>query len=264
MSPTTEMMRLRQAGLDEVASAPVPGWPQFSGLRVDAGDHPLVAGQDCAVPDSLTRAVVDRLLRQGEPGHSGAAIVSGITRFFALEPAREFHEALFRAVWAAFSQRACRPAEPSSFRIKTGIIADGAIPLELYGSSWSFKPLHIDRDALLFSHLYGPVAGFSGGELLLVDIARYMRLRSLCLSDIFEWSQEPTEGSKPVLSSLHTEGALEQCGVNLGSIGPDEILFVNNLPDAGILHGVTPVVVTDPSAFVREYHRCSVKDLRLC
>jgi hypothetical protein len=216
------------------------------------------------VPESLTRAVADRLVRQGEPGGSGAAIVSGLTRFFALEQARDFHEALFHAVWAAFRQHAYHSAEPSKFRVKAGLIADGAIPLELYGSNWSFKPLHIDRDALLFSHLYGPVEGFDGGALLLVDIAMYMRLRSLRFSDVFEWSQEPTEGSKPVLRSAHAEAAMAECGVNLGSIGPDEILFVNNLPDAGVLHGATPVVVTDPSAFRREYHRCSVKDLRLC
>lgn len=264
MSPVTEMMRLRQAALDDVSSAPVSDRPPFSGIRLDVNDYVLLGGQVGAVPESLALAVADRLVRQGEPAGSGAAIVSGLTRFFTLEQARDFHEALFRAVWAAFSQRAYSSAEACSFRFKTGIIADGAIPLKLYGSSWSFKSLHIDRDALLFSHLYGPVGGFSGGELLLADIARYMRLRSLRFSDVFEWSQEPTEGSKPVLRSPHTEAALAQCGVNIGSIGPDEILFVNNLPDAGILHGATPVVVTDRSAFRREYHRCSVKDLRLC
>jgi hypothetical protein len=264
MSTVTQMMRLRQTALDEVSKAPVPTRPPFSDIRVDVSNYPLVVGQVGAVPDSLTQAVVERLVRQGKQGGPGVAIVSGLTRFFDLEQGRDFHEALFRAAWTAFCRHACRSAEPSSFRVKTGMIADGAIPLEFYGSSWSFKRLHIDRDALLFSHLYGPIGGFSGGALLLVDIALYMRLRSLRFSDVFEWSQEPTEGSKPVLRSLHTEAALAQCGINIGSIGPDEILFVNNLPGAGILHGATPVVVTDPPAFRREYHRCSVKDLRLC
>jgi hypothetical protein len=264
MSTVTQMMRLRQTALDAASKAPVSTRPPFSGFRVDVCDHPLVAGQTGPVPDSLTRAVVARLVRQGDPGGPGVAIVSGLTRLFDIEQGRAFHEVLFHAVWAAFRRHARPSAEESSFRIKTGIIADGAIPLEFYGSSWSFKPLHIDRDALLFSHLYGPVDGFTGGAMLLVDAALYMGLGSLGFSDVFEWSQEPTEGSKPVLRSLHTEAALAQCGVNIGSIGPDEILFVNNLPDAGVLHGATPVVVTDPAAFRREYHRCSVKDLTLC
>lgn len=75
------------------------------------------------------------------------------------------------------------------------------------------------------------------------------------------WSQEPTEGSKPVLRFPSNGAALAQCGIKKGGIGSDEILFVNNLPDAGILGGATPVVVTDPSAFrralgpAREPHR---------
>ena len=68
---------------------------------------------------------------------------------------------------------------------------------------------------------------------------------------VFDWPQEPTEGSKPVLRFPHNEAALAQCGINIDWIGSDEILFVNNLPDVGILRGATPVIVTDSSAFER-------------
>jgi hypothetical protein len=64
-----------------------------------------------------------------------------------------------------------------------------------------------------------------------------------------------------VLRAEHCETAFAECGVDVGAIGPDTAVFVNNLPDAGILHGVRPVVVTDPRAFHREYHRCGVKGL---
>jgi hypothetical protein len=270
MSAVTVMMKLRQAGLEEIASAPTTVGPPFRDLRVEAADHltpggPGVPGGPAgAVPQSLASAVADRLARNGGPGSPGAAVVSGLARFFPIEQAREFHEALFNGVWPLFARRAGHSGESANFRIKTGIIADGMIPRELYGSEWSFKSLHIDRDALLFSHLYGPVSGCEGGAVLLVDVARYMSARSLRFSDVFEWSQEPTEGSKPVLRAEHGAAAMAECGVSLGPIGPDEILFVNNLPDAGVLHGATPVAVTDPASFRREYHRCSVKDLRLC
>jgi hypothetical protein len=264
MVQVTEMMSLRQAGLDDRSSGAVPDWPPFSGIRVDAGRYLSAAAGPGNVPEDMARAVAGRLLRHGEPPGPGAVTVCGLMRFFTLEEARSFHEALFGAVWSAFSLSAGLTADPDSIRFKTGVIADGAIPEELYGSSWSFKSLHIDRDALLFSHLYGPVDGFAGGELLLVDAVRYMRLHSLGFRDVFEWSQEPSAGSKPVLRPSHAEPALAECGVNIGSIGPDEILFVNNLPAAGILHGATPVTVTDPVAFRRDYHRCSVKSLRPC
>lgn len=142
-------------------------------------------------------AVVGRLLRHGEPLGSGAAVLSNLIRFFTFEETPDFHVALFRAVWAAFSLSTGIAAEPGSFRFKTGIIGDGSIPEERYGTSWRFKSLHIDRDAPLFSHLHGPVDGFSGGELLLVDVV--MRLRSLGISDVFESSQEPTGGGEQVL-----------------------------------------------------------------
>jgi hypothetical protein len=119
----------------------------------------------------------------------------------------------------------------------------------------------VDREVLLFSHLYGPLAGFTGGSVQLVDVRAYMRRNALRFADVFEWSDEPSPGSKPVLRAEHCACALATCGVDLGVIGPDEVLFVNNAPGAGILHGVTPVVVSDGARFVREFHRCSVKAL---
>lgn len=129
------------------------------------------------------------------------------------------------------------------------------------------------RERLPFAGIWVDVAGhgvsrgrpgFTGGALLLVDILPYMHRRALSFDDVFEWSQEATEGSKPVLRARHRLDALAECGIEIGAPGPGEIIFVNNSPGAGVLHGVKPVTVADPATFRREYHRCTVKDLRLC
>lgn len=259
MTAMTTMMTMRRAALDGLTGTPQPTEPPFAGLRVDLRDHvPADARPDAVLP-ALADIVAGRLIRTGERTGPGAAVVAGLSAYYTdLADARRFHEALFRAVWDSM-----RPAVGTTeFRIKTGTISDGAIPIELYNSAWSFKDLHIDREVLLFSHLYGPVRGFSGGSLHLVDIRPYMSAHELGFDDLFEWSAEDG-GSKPVLRVEHREPALAQCGIEVGAVGPDEIVFVNNLPDAGILHGVTPVRVTDEDGFHREYHRCSVKDLTL-
>lgn len=258
MTAMTTMMTLRRDALDGLATAPPPPHAPFAGLRLDLREYAGPGARPDDVPPALAAAVAQRLTRTGERIGPGAAVVTGLSEYFGIEDARRFHEALFRAVWDVFAA----DTQTREFRIKTGTISDGAIPIELYNSAWSFKDLHIDREVLLFSHVYGPVRGFAGGSLHLVDIRPYLSARGLGFDDLFEWSDE-SGGSKPVLRAEHREPALAECGVEVGALGPDEIVFVNNLPDAGILHGVTPVVVTDPDGFHREYHRCSVKDLAL-
>lgn len=264
MDSGTDMMILRRSALDTLADMPPSDRQPFAGYQVKLGDYLPVPGHSTEVVSDLVLAIVDLLIRDGNHHGPGAAVVCGLLEHFDLEEARSFHYALFSAVWEEFRRRSARGGAEGDFRIKSGIISDGTIPIELYGSNWSFKKFHADRDALLFSHLYGPVAGFTGGELQLIDIRPYMSRRSLRFNDVFEWSDEPTDGCKPVLRSSHCESALSECGTTVGAVGPDQIVFVNNLPDAGVLHGATPVVTTDPESFNREYHRCSVKDLRLC
>ncbi|MFG3309789.1 hypothetical protein [Streptomyces wuyuanensis] len=264
MNSGTNMMALRKAALDMLAALPPPEQPPFSGFRIELRDYLSPSGRVAGVPKTLVLDIVDLLIRDSSRFGPGAALVSGLLDHFELEDARSFHEVLFKSVWEEFRRCALYEGAPADFRVKVGTISDGAIPVELYGSKWSFKKFHADRDALLFSHLYGPVSGFIGGELRLIDIYNYMSRRSLRFDDVFEWSDEPTDGCKPVLRSSHSESAVAECGTNVGPMGPDQIIFVNNLPGAAVLHGATPVVITDPAIFHREYHRCSVKDLRLC
>jgi hypothetical protein len=258
VSSAVDMMAMRRAALDEMADLPQPppGRSPFAAIRVDAGRY-LDGGNPDRVPTGLVTEVVDRLLRDGAA--DGAALVSGLARVFDLPAIRRFHEALFRAVWNAVEPVAGAEVPGSGYRLKTNVTADGAIPLELYGSRWSFKQLHMDRDALLFSHCYGPVVGFDGGALLLADIRMYMSRHRLRFADLFDWSEEPTPGSKPVLRAEHEDCVMAECGTEVAGLGPDQILFINNLPSAGILHGVTPVVVRDQTNYLREFHRCSVR-----
>jgi hypothetical protein len=262
----TDMMAIRQAALDALGGAGASGHAPFLDIEVDLRHHAVPRDPAAGVAAELADAVANRLHRGSAHTGPGAAVIVGLTDTFGddLVRARAFHESLFRAVWEVFRGLAGQTGSATDYRVKTGTIADGEIPLELYGSSWSFKQLHIDREVLLFSHLYGPVSGFSGGVLQLVDIVPFMVRRSLRFADVFEWSDEPTTGSKPVLREAYRSTAFGECGIDIGPLGPDLIVFVNNMPDAGVLHGVTPVVVTDPERFRREYHRCSVKDLRLC
>ncbi|WP_405003171.1 hypothetical protein OHV13_01210 [Kitasatospora purpeofusca] len=267
MDSGTDMMALRRSALDalsDLSPTQPPTEPPFAGIEIVLGDglpaprHPEDVGTD------LVCRTADLLVRDGPLAGPGAALISGVPRGFTLEQARIFHQALFRRVWEEFRERTGREGTEENYPIKAGTISDGAIPLELYGSRWSFKRFHIDRDALIFSHLYGPVTGFTGGELQLIDVRRYLIRHSLSFDDAFEWSDEPTDGSKPVLHADHCEHALAEWGATIGALGTDQIVFVNNVPDAGVLHGITPLVTTDPEGFHREYHRCSVKDLRLC
>ncbi|MFJ2766857.1 hypothetical protein [Streptomyces sp. NPDC087300] len=264
-----EVMNARRSAFDrmaDVSGTSSPGKP-FANLRIDARAYAADGtGEDAShpVPSALVRAVTDRLARDGGFDGPGAALVTGLPTGGNVLRARQEHERLFRAVWADFLARTGQRDPAAGYAVKTKTTTDGVIPPELYGSNWSFKRPHADRDAWLFSHRYGPVAGCGGGAPVLLDVRRYLRRHGLRFADAFEWSREPTPGSKPVLRAEHHEAAMAECGVVLEGVGLDAVLFVNNLPDAGVLHGATPVRVTDPDLFVREYHRCSVKDARPC
>lgn len=252
-----QIMETRRIGLNRMAAlpGPQPARRPFADMRVDIRQHAVEPKSN--VPRSLVGAIAGRLVRDCDRESSGSVLVTGLSSVFDLQAVQGFHQALFQAVWADFSLQSREVSEYSDHRLKPAVTTDGKIPVADYGSNWSYKELHADREALLFSQLYGPVAGFTGGALLLVDVRAYMRMHHLKFDEIFTWSDEPTPGSKPTLRVDYRDGALSECGTNLGVLGPDEILFVNNCPSAGILHGVTPVVVTDPARFVRIFARWS-------
>lgn len=250
----SDLSSARRSALDRMADLPNADVtvPPFTGSKIDAAGASTLS-------DDMVRQISRTLVREPPEVGPGAVLLTGLVWNVDDMDARLRHEELFLRVWADFRHRSGCVDGDDAVKIKMKIIRDGAIPMELYGSSWSFKRLHADRDALLFSHRYGPMAGFSGGELLLADARMFLRSHKLRFNDIFEWSDEPTAGSKPVLRAEYQDAMIAECGINLGVIGANEVLFVNNLPEAGILHGVRPVEVIDSRTFVREYHRVSVR-----
>ncbi|PTA46443.1 hypothetical protein [Micromonospora sp. RP3T] len=253
-SPAPESMRMRRSALDRMAvSGTAVKLPAFTDITVRISGY----GGDVTAPE-LVSAVVDRLLRPAERPAAGAAVVDGLPMADVAE-GRRLHRFLFSAVWEKFVTRCDELSSSATPIVKESVTRDGVIPPEQYGSRWSFKALHTDRDAMLFSHLYGPVRGFVGGEFLLVDARALMQARELSFDDAFEWSVEPTPGSKPVLRAEYGDAATREFGINLGAPAPGQVFFVNNTYGAGILHGVTPVIADDPGRMVREYHRCSAR-----
>jgi hypothetical protein len=248
------MMQRRRQAIDQFARLPseFASTGVFDDIEVPAADA-LLAGELAPV----VTAVCNRLTRSS-PSRPGAALVTGFGAAGgdAVTAQRVAHRRLFTQVWDAFRRRGTLTED---YEIKTKLLSDGCIPEADYGSRWTFKPLHSDRSADLFSHLYGPSTGFSGGEVLLVDIRAFLLTHGLDFDTAFEWSEEKGE-SKPVLRDCFTQEAITRWGRNLGQLTPDCVLFVNNQPDSGVLHGATPVHVLDEQAFVRQYHRCSVSE----
>lgn len=254
----TPMMEARRAAIDSIASAPPPenGPWSLEDLTIDVQTFPQ--GARGGPGDELVGAIVGALTGGGSPR---VALVTGLDRTREIGLAREFHRRLFDLVWLGFRSGCPDVTESAPHRTKESVIADGRIPLELHGTAWSFKQLHADRDVLLFSHLYGPVGGFTGGDIVLVDVARFVSRYRIPFDVLCEWSDEPSEGSKPVIRTTHEDNVRREVGITVPAPPPDQILFINNSPSAGVFHGVTPLAITDTDAYVRDYHRCAAKEL---
>jgi hypothetical protein len=248
MTVRLNMMTARRAAFDRMADAARDPGLSIAESFVDAGTGSWESIED------LAARVADFLVVPPRGPGSGAAVVGGL-RLSDVEESRRYHCALFAAVWKLFSATQCLSG---SHAVKARVISDGRIPTELYGSQWSFKRLHVDRDALLFSHLYGPVSGFAGGDLLLAAARPYLRRHGYRFADVFEWSDESTPGSKPVLRAEFVDELMREHGETVTAPDLDRIIFVNNTPEAGVLHGIRPLLDLDPATFMREYHRCSV------
>jgi len=203
---------------------------------------------------SITREIAQLLMRTTNDATSpGFALVTNLD---VSDNARNRvqHEALFKRVWSVFQIEAV--LAPGVCEVS--LTRDGSIDCSLYGDQWTYKRPHMDRNALVFSHLYGPIDGFDGGETIIIDARRYLQQNRLSFVEAFEWSNEPQGGSKPVLRDSHMRRALDECGVNLGRLDQRQILFVNNTPASGILHGAAPLRIMCRSRFIREIHRCAI------
>ena len=252
--PGTTMMAARKAAFDGRA-------------RPDTFDHAWFGAQDvritaddCTGPGraALAETIVNRLATHPDGVGAGYCLVNGLAALVPVEATREFSTSVFADVWARYRMRSHRITDERDFYDIETLTRDGAIPTELFGSRWSFKPPHADRNGVLFAHVYGPSGGFGGGDVLLIDALAYAKDFGLAFDDAMTWSDD-SEAQKPVLRPEHVEPALSTHGRRFGQLSPDSILFVNNGPE-GLLHGATELKITDEGHFTRILHRIVVRE----
>jgi hypothetical protein len=252
--PGAAMMAARKAAFDGRAR---PG--PFDSARFAAQDIRITA-DDCTGPAraALVEMIVDRLATHPDGGGAGYCLVSGLEALMPVEGVRQFSAAIFAEVWALYRARSDRIMNGRDFYDIETLTRDGAIPTELYGSRWSFKPPHADRSGVLFAHVYGPNRGFGGGDVVLIDALAYTKDLGLTFDDAMTWSDDPG-AQKPVLRPEHFQPALSSHGRRFGQLGPDSILFVNNGPE-GLLHGATELEIAEEDGFIRFLHRIVVRE----
>lgn len=251
--PDSSMMAARVAAFSE-PSRPEP----FDHAYFSAQDIRVTSGDCRDRPDTLIDSIVDRLATPLDGTGAGYCLIEGLATLMTVESARRFSFELFNVVWARYRARCMRIADGRAFHQIETLTDDGRVSEELYGSRWTFKPPHADRNGVLFAHVYGPNAGFSGGEVLLVDALAFARDRGIGFEETITWS-DGSGPRKPVLRAEHVQHALDGYGRRFGQLSPDAILFVNNGPE-GLLHGATDLHIVDEHRFSRPLHRVVVRE----
>lgn len=252
--PGKPMMAARRAAFDGRAR-PKP----FDRSRFADQDLDITAG-NCSGRGrtALADVIVDRLATHPDGAGAGYCLVGGLAALMSVEETRRFSAALFAEVWQRYRASCARISDDREFCEAETLTEDGAIPVELFGSRWSFKLPHADRNGFLFAHVYGPGAGFTGGDVLVIDALAYVKELGLTFDDAMTWSED-LGVQKPVLRPDHVESAVASHGRRLGRLTPDCILLVNNGPD-GLLHGATDLDISDERIFTRSLHRVVVRE----
>lgn len=249
--PDKALMNARELRLDSARTLPVV--PRF---RMEDFTVPVARASDKNLRVAA-EAVAGLLVRHPVgPWPPGVALVTLVEDTTVVQ-SRVIHRALFEMVWSMFAVASGRGLS-DVLKVEDAVSKDGSISVGTYGSEWSFKQPHQDRSGILFSHLFGPVGGFSGGHIIVIDGLHLMWSTQMNFADAFDWSDEqPT--SKPVLKKELCESAAAASGYDFGVLDHSSILFVNNEPSSGMLHGASEIVV-QPAVFVREIHRCVVRE----
>lgn len=246
----TEMMKERRRALNELRGKDEPVGGPWSVRRLDVpADHwsTPMAARDLA-------GVIELALRRPPQG-AGAGVVVARLLGATLEQCYAIQSEVFDR-WLQSDGWLAR--QYGDVVCSDVTIKDGQVDEAAFGSNWSYKSMHIDADSLVFSHVYGPVIGFDGGEMYFADALAYMRDNNVSFDEMFDWSIEVTPGSKPVVRAEHSEALMGQYGENCGVVGSDCMIFIDNCSNAGVVHGVSPLRNID-DRFNRAYRRLSVK-----
>lgn len=207
---------------------------------------------------ALADQAVDHLATYPDGDGIGYFLIEGASQGRTVEQVRHLSWELFNAVWKRFRSRSRRFAPDREFYCAQTLTEDGSIPVNLFGSRWSFKPPHADRNGVLFAHVYGPTVGYEGGDVFVLDALAYALEAGLKFREAITWSDEPSE-QKPVLRPEHVSTAVDLYGRRFGRMNHDQILLINNSPE-GLFHGATEVAVIEPTTYSRVLHRCVVRE----
>lgn len=251
--PVRAMMEARKAAFRSSVKRP------FNHELFATQTYQLRQGDDSGADRaSLIDAAVDHLAIHPDGSGIGYFLIEGASQGRTVEQVRRFSFDLFCEVWERFRLRSHRFAPERNFFCAQTLTEDGKIPEDMYGSRWSFKSPHADRNGILFAHVYGPTVGYEGGDVFLLDAIAYVRDSGFDFEDALTWSDEPVE-QKPVLRKEHVSKAIDRYGRRLGRMDHDKILLVNNTPE-GLFHGATEVMVKDGAGFSRVLHRSVVRE----
>jgi hypothetical protein len=221
----------------------------FSVKRINAG------GAVPADAADLSQHVAESLERSTTTPSGGAVLLSGLQ--WPEVPSERYrdHASFFSAVWSRYD--ALRRPRSGSVYLTEKLVEDGKVPPALYGTKWTFKSLHSDSKSKVFSHLFGQLRGFEGGNVILVDMRSYFASCQLSFEDVFEWADENQPTAKCVVRAEHSSIALDRFGIDLGPLHCGATLLVNNSPESGIFHAASELTIRDEASFSRSYHRCS-------
>lgn len=247
-STLAEMQQARRDAFSGIAGGHRGGWPS-SRIAVSERDF------DGDRRTILVQQILRSIQTWPEGAGAGYCVVSGLSSFMDLDGVRREARELLTMVWKAFQAASPRIGSDRSFTLHESITDDGRIDPARFGSSWSFKTPHADRRGVLFSHVFGPISGFDGGDILIVDALSYASNCGLTFDDAMEWFSD-ANGEKPVLKTPVDSTDLAAYVDELGQLDEDSILFVNNSPE-GVLHGATALALNG-SPFSRILHRVVV------
>jgi hypothetical protein len=209
----------------------------------------------------LVHAVAD-LLQQGPPSFGpGFALIRDLHRWTDAERRNSFQIALTNLVWLEFVRRGWNDVETERTRLNFFQASDGDLPVDLVGSTVTFKRMHFDPHSIFFAHYYEPPVNLSGGELRLVDVRSYLAATALELEEVCVALEDRGNEGRLVVLDEHREAMLERHAVTLAPPGPEQsvLLLVRNDPVLGVAHEISPIASKRPDQpFRRRFVRTSI------
>lgn len=160
------------------------------------------------MPTPQLIADVADIMLKSDLNDPGFLVIPNITEYLdmtqenSFDIIHQFQRKIFDGVCQVLFTQSTSPFEnKSDFQIVNFKRVDGQAeqPDGFVGPQWTEKRVHHDPHNLFFTHAYGPLSGFSGGQLQLFDYKQMMQDKGLKFEDMFEADQMPDFQCRPVL-----------------------------------------------------------------